>query len=215
MTAGLRAKVRIGDPAGCPVATTTEETETQITDVSRASKADPDGQVVEEFTLDAACEPTDPELSEVASFSNQSVYRFSRDREDDCVCDAIEQFGFPVSNVHARDGNLYVSFHAPDLSEVGSIIETLQARFDGVQLRTLTKSIDDTASDLVLVDRHRLTDRQQEVLETAFEMGYFDYPKGANAGDVAEAIGISTSTFSEHLSAAQRKVLDGVVGEDA
>ena len=51
----------------------------------------------------------------------------------------------------------------------------------------------------------------REVLETAHEMGYFEYPKRANAGDVAEAVGISRSTFSEHLGAAQTKLLDAIL----
>ncbi|MFC7230794.1 helix-turn-helix domain-containing protein [Saliphagus sp. GCM10025308] len=45
------------------------------------------------------------------------------------------------------------------------------------------------------------------MLETAHEMGYFEYPRTSNAGDVANALGITRSTFGEHLAAAQRKVL--------
>jgi predicted DNA binding protein len=62
-------------------------------------------------------------------------------------------------------------------------------------------------SDLVTVDRSELTERQREVLTTAYEAGYFDHPKGANAGEVAESLGIDRSTFSEHIAAAQRKLL--------
>jgi predicted DNA binding protein len=54
----------------------------------------------------------------------------------------------------------------------------------------------------------RLTDRQREVLRTAHEMGYFEYPRGANAGEVATALDIEPSTFTEHLNAAQSKLLD-------
>ena len=42
-------------------------------------------------------------------------------------------------------------------------------------------------------------------------MGYFDHPKGANAGDVADALDISRSTFTEHLAAAQTKLLEAVL----
>ncbi|WP_455429089.1 helix-turn-helix domain-containing protein [Haloarcula regularis] len=63
----------------------------------------------------------------------------------------------------------------------------------------------------MLVDRGQLTDRQREVLETAVEMGYFEYPKGANAGEVAEALDITVSTFAEHLAAAETKLLGSIV----
>jgi len=39
-------------------------------------------------------------------------------------------------------------------------------------------------------------------------MGYFERPRDANAGAVAEALDIAPSTFAEHLAAAQRKLLD-------
>jgi predicted DNA binding protein len=42
-------------------------------------------------------------------------------------------------------------------------------------------------------------------------MGYFEHPKGANAGEVAEALAITTATFSEHLSAAQSKLFDAIL----
>ena len=60
---------------------------------------------------------------------------------------------------------------------------------------------------LVPVDVGRLTDRQREVLETAYGMGYFEYPRGANASEVAGELGIEPSTLAEHLAAAQSKLL--------
>lgn len=52
-----------------------------------------------------------------------------------------------------------------------------------------------------------LTLRQREVLETAFEMGYYDWPRDCTGRDVAEQLGITSATFSEHVFAAERKIL--------
>jgi predicted DNA binding protein len=49
------------------------------------------------------------------------------------------------------------------------------------------------------------------VLETAHEMGYFERPRRANGTEVAAALDIDPSTFSEHLAAAQRKLLRDVL----
>jgi hypothetical protein len=49
------------------------------------------------------------------------------------------------------------------------------------------------------------------VLETAHEMGYFEHPKRANATEVAEALGINGSTFAEHVSTAQSKILESIL----
>ena len=56
-------------------------------------------------------------------------------------------------------------------------------------------------------------DRQREVVRTAY-MGYFEYPKGANAGEVAAALDISRSTFAEHLAAATGKLFGAVLVDD-
>jgi predicted DNA binding protein len=45
------------------------------------------------------------------------------------------------------------------------------------------------------------------VLGTAYEMGYFEYPREANATAVAEELDIGLSALAEHLAAAQGKLL--------
>jgi hypothetical protein len=63
----------------------------------------------------------------------------------------------------------------------------------------------------VPVDLERLTDRQREVVETAYRMGYFEYPRETNASGVAAELGIEPSTLAEHLAAAQSKLLGAVL----
>ena len=59
----------------------------------------------------------------------------------------------------------------------------------------------------------RLTDRQREVLEAAFVAGYFDWPRGKSGEEVAAELGVTSTTFSQHLRAAQRKIFSILVGE--
>nr|WP_193570791.1 helix-turn-helix domain-containing protein [Halorubellus sp. JP-L1] len=58
-----------------------------------------------------------------------------------------------------------------------------------------------------------LTDRQQEVLRTAFEMGYYEWPRQTTGKAVAERLGISSATFSEHIHAAERKLLGALIDD--
>jgi predicted DNA binding protein/GAF domain-containing protein len=58
----------------------------------------------------------------------------------------------------------------------------------------------------------RLTDRQREVLETAYRAGYFEYPRDQSASDVAERLGVSRPAFQEVLRAAERNLLEDAVG---
>lgn len=52
-----------------------------------------------------------------------------------------------------------------------------------------------------------LTGRQEEVLRKAFAAGYFDYPRKTGSSKLAAELGISASTLSEVLRAAQRRIL--------
>lgn len=52
-----------------------------------------------------------------------------------------------------------------------------------------------------------LTDRQREVIRTAYEMGYYEVPRTATTGDVAAELAVDSSTVSEHLQRAERNLL--------
>ena len=52
-----------------------------------------------------------------------------------------------------------------------------------------------------------LTNRQLEVIETAFDLGYYEVPRQATTEDVAEDIDIDAATVSEHLQRGERNLL--------
>jgi hypothetical protein len=53
-----------------------------------------------------------------------------------------------------------------------------------------------------------LTDRQDEALRIAYELGYFEIPRGAALDDVADELGISAASASERLRRAQTRLLE-------
>jgi predicted DNA binding protein len=60
----------------------------------------------------------------------------------------------------------------------------------------------------------RFTDRQWAALSAAYHGGYFDWPRGSTAEEVADAMGVSSPTFHNHLRKAQRALLDGLFDEE-
>ena len=212
MSGGIRAEVTVEAVDACPIARATADRGDAITDISRNVSTGDDG-VVEEFTAGVETEIEDERMYPVFSYDSRITYRFDREDDPECPCQMIEQHGVPVSDTTIRNGSLVLIFHVADLDELGTIIEDLRERYAVSIERLVQSGGDGDADDLVFVDRGQLTDRQLEVLQTAHEMGYFDYAKRSNAGEVAEELGISTSTFSEHLAAAQRKLFASLVEE--
>lgn len=200
-------------PAHCPVVAAAGTTGERVTDVSWTRPRDGDGGVVEEFRVptaeaDAVPEGADP----VLDVDDRRVFRVERERTDNCVCELVEGLGYPVDSVHAVDERLLITLHLPDLDALRDVVGDLGAVSDHVEVQYLVHDrAEDDGESPVVVDRDRLTDRQREVLRTALEMGYFEYPRDANATAVAEALDIDLSTFTEHLAVAQSKLLDGVL----
>jgi len=53
-----------------------------------------------------------------------------------------------------------------------------------------------------------LTERQQEVLRTAYLSGFFDWPRETTGEEVAEMLDITQPTVNRHLRVSERKLLD-------
>ena len=57
-----------------------------------------------------------------------------------------------------------------------------------------------------------LTDRQHEVLEVAYELGYYDVPRGSSTTEVAAELGVDDSTVAEHLQRAEHNLFEALLG---
>lgn len=90
--------------------------------------------------------------------------------------------------------------------------------FDRADLKEIVESLRKLGT--VRLDRLRpftgpsslLSSRQSEVLELAYEEGYFDWPRNTDAETLADQLDISHATFLEHLRKAEKKIIDQVVG---
>ena len=228
----VRAEVVIHDVETCPVANAAKRAHSSVTGVARTTIGD---AVVEEFSVvddgsveetangpavedadgsvedaDGSVEDADGSVEEVFSTRGETVYRFEHSKLDDCICETIEEHGVPVRETTFENGDLVAVFHAT-VETVGDVVDDLSEIGVDVSVQRLVTPEGESGGDLVLVDRSELTDRQLEVLETAHRMGYFDPSGGANASDVAEEFDLALSTVTQHLSAAQGKLLDAVI----
>ncbi|RDI71377.1 helix-turn-helix domain-containing protein [Halopelagius longus] len=208
---GVHAELEVDGVTGCPVAPMSEdlEVESVVTDRQAASRG---GSVVGEVTVkrDGDDSPVPDDAERVFADGSRSVFRFEAAGED-CPCGRVPNHGCPVRALDADGGTVAVSFVAPDVETVRRVVSDLRSRCDAVGVRRLVRSGPDDERSLLLVDRSAFTDRQYEVLSTAHEMGYFERPKEADSADVASALGVSVSTFTEHLAVAQSKLLNQIL----
>lgn len=200
---GVRVELVVEDTSDCPVAETSSMANAAVQNVAWSSA---DESTREQF-LAAASDTVPESVESVFSYDDQQVYEFTHDGFDECPCGWIESRGQPIADVRADEGQLVLTLHVRDAASLSDLLSDFRDRFGPVSIRSINHSgTTDSSGEFVSVDRGKLTDRQQEVLEKAHEMGYFEYPRQANASEVAADLDICPSTFAEHLAAAQSKL---------
>lgn len=117
-----------------------------------------------------------------------------------------------IRGLTARDGQGRLVVDVPAHVKPRSVVDEFLAEFPDANLtairntdRRISKVADKKFRDDFLAG---LTDRQQEVLQTAHREGYFELPRRVPGVEIARDIGISSATFSQHLRRAQQKVFD-------
>ncbi|MCX2819127.1 helix-turn-helix domain-containing protein [Haladaptatus sp. F3-133] len=101
----------------------------------------------------------------------------------------------------------------------------------GLDLQTVVDGIKETFPQTYLAGKHevdrepqptqgfvedvtaRLTDRQEDALRAAYFGGYFDWPRGSTAEEIADSMDISSPTLHNHLRKGQREILSALFDE--
>ncbi|EMA01110.1 PAS domain S-box-containing protein [Haloarcula vallismortis] len=124
--------------------------------------------------------------------------------------DTLVDYGGAVQRAVAADGDLrFTAEMAPDI-DVRAVVEAIQEIAPGTELQS-KQYVDQpvsTAADFQTRVRDRLTPKQAAALKTAYARGYYDWPRGSAAEELAETLDISAPTVHYRL----RKAHDAVIG---
>ncbi|GAB7093211.1 hypothetical protein JCM30237_03630 [Halolamina litorea] len=117
-----------------------------------------------------------------------------------------------VSATVGAGGDLTVRIQLPHDADARSVLGTVRDHYDDT---TLVSKQEVTATDSgprasARIETDDLTDRRLEALRAAYHAGYFEWPRETAGEEVADLLGISAPTFSQHLRAAERSVFGTV-----
>ncbi|MFB9808265.1 bacterio-opsin activator domain-containing protein [Haladaptatus pallidirubidus] len=148
--------------------------------------------------------------------------RLIRDYEDDALFEfvvsgdslatTLVERGGTVRELSVESGVLDVSGVFSEHVDIRRVVETVEKSFPATDLRSKRK-VSEPARSTVDVQRtvhDRLTERQQTVLRAAYLAGYFEWPRGSTAEELAASMDVSSPTLHNHLRKAQQKVFDTV-----
>lgn len=119
-----------------------------------------------------------------------------------------------LNRITASGGEGRLVAEVPSHIDVSNVIASFLTEYPGAELvarretnRHAPSISEAGGSRTLLAD---LTDKQVRALRVAHANGYFEFPRRHKAAEIAEKLGVSTPTFSQHLRVAERKLLDQV-----
>lgn len=141
----------------------------------------------------------------VATEGSNLVYLFESD-----VSDAVDTSESDVDAL-PRAEEITVTGRGPTITCAGSQaqLSALVVAADAYGLDVTLERLHDYRTQETALEA--LTARQREVLEDAFDRGYYDVPRRASVSEIAAELGLDDSTVSEHLQRAERNLLAAVL----
>ncbi len=136
-------------------------------------------------------------------------------RMNESTVKRLVEAGAAVQSATANGGEVTIVAEIPHETEVRKVVDSFQAAYPAAELigkRTIDRPIQ-TAQEFRRSLTDRLTDRQETALRTAYFAGYYDWPRGSTAEDVAGALDIASATLHYHLRKAQHQLLAALFDE--
>lgn len=135
--------------------------------------------------------------------------------EEPPLTGALGAHGGGIRWMSIEDGEITVLAELPTGADLRAVKRSVREAIPDARLvaqRTATRD-----PESLRVNRSRatepLTERQRAVLEAAYEAGYYERPRRTTGDELAESMGITRSTFHQHLKVATRKLLGEVLDD--
>lgn len=114
------------------------------------------------------------------------------------------EFIFDTPMEFTRRGGLRVTV----IGDVQSFQKAIPDVPDGIRLKLLKTGSYEPNTDRLF---SQLTDRQQEILQTAVDMGYYDVPRAVTHDDIGDELGCTGGTVGGHLRKIESTLLSQIV----
>jgi PAS domain S-box-containing protein len=135
--------------------------------------------------------------------------------EDDECSKLVTEQGGDLQTMTASEGVQRFVGVMPSDADVRETVYTLTEAFSGVEL--VTKRERENRSEQAVASRSSfedtLTEKQAAVVEAAHHAGYFEWPRGSTAEELADSMGITSPTLHNHLRRGLQKLLIALLDE--
>ncbi len=120
----------------------------------------------------------------------------------------LAPFNARVRSTQVTADRAVLRIELPSRENLDALVERLEDRYGRVSVLSLVEREWADRDGTLAVDTSALTEKQAVALEAAYRHGYFEQPRRSSATDIANVLGVSHSTYLQHLRAAQQKVFE-------
>ncbi|WP_227356208.1 PAS domain S-box protein [Haladaptatus salinisoli] len=120
------------------------------------------------------------------------------------------EHGASLRTLTVSEDGVRVVVALPSNADIRGFIEQFQTEYESTEFlaRRRHERPAHTRQGVRAKLEEQLTERQLEVLQTAYFSGFFASPRQSTGSDIAEVLDVSQPTVTEHLRTAQSKILD-------
>ncbi|MFP8953207.1 GAF domain-containing protein [Natrialbaceae archaeon A-arb3/5] len=126
----------------------------------------------------------------------------------------VDGYGGTVRAFVAETRRTWALVDVPTTVAVREVVSTLDRHGIAASMIARRERSNSDLSSLDASGRNRLldrfTDRQREVVQTAYHSGFFDWPRRATGEEIADSLGISSPAFHKHVRATERKLFESL-----
>jgi PAS domain S-box-containing protein len=123
----------------------------------------------------------------------------------------LADHGAVVRSVTASPDGTSLVVEVPDSTDPRRVTELIEERFAHVDLTAKRRHERPSEHGFYATVLDEVTDRQLEVVETAYYSGFFQSPRGCTGEDVADSLDISPQAFYQHVRTVQRKLFETLI----
>ncbi|AGB36137.1 bacterio-opsin activator domain-containing protein [Natronococcus occultus] len=176
-----------------------------------------DGSIRGLFTVEGVAVDRVLELASRAPETNGTTFVTERDGTGlfaclftpDSIVSRLLEYGAVARSLESDPDGATLVVELPGDADVRRLVDGITTTYPGATLvrRQHGDRRPRTRFEFLVAVEQQLTDRQYEVLRTAYASGYFETPRESSGVEVAAMLDIAQPTFNHHLHAAQRKLL--------
>lgn len=129
----------------------------------------------------------------------------------ECPASHLVAHGALPREVAGENGEGHIAAEIPAERDAAAVVAAFLADHEAAELTAKRETARCTPlfteRDLQSALDERLTDRQREVIRTAYECGYYETPRTRTGSEVAAELGVTSATFTELVRVAERRLV--------